>query len=274
MLDALAGADGPAHGANGQSPAGTDALIALLGRRTGELHVQLAMGEDQSFAPEPFHRAALVGAAEEMRARADTHLHMLSSSLARLDGETRPRAVQILEQRAALLDVFTRMATIENAGLRIRCHGDYHLGQTLVTDGDVVIVDFEGEPARPLSERRRKSSPLRDVAGMLRSFSYVATAASRARHERGVEAAADASQAWDASAARLFLSAYLGAVTRAAVLPPAQRDLIALLRAYLVDKATYEIGYELNNRPDWVAIPLAGVLRCLDDAAAGSETPR
>jgi len=170
----------------------------------------------------------------------------------------------VLDRRAALLDVFTTMAALNDAGLRIRCHGDYHLGQTLVTDADVVILDFEGEPLKPLPERRDRSSPLRDVAGMLRSFSYAATAAARSRTDDGSNAAAGTLEGWEAGASRLFLSAYFDAVGSHAVLPAQQRNTDALLRAYVVDKAIYEIGYELNNRPDWVAIPLTGVLRWAD----------
>jgi trehalose synthase-fused probable maltokinase len=264
MLDALASIDDAARDPNRHSPRPADDLPALLGRRTGELHVHLARGEDESFVPEPFRGAVLAHAAEEMRTRVQAHLDLLSLSLARLDEATRGQAVQVLESRAALVDVFTTMAALDDAGQRIRCHGDYHLGQTLVTDRDVVILDFEGEPARPLAERRIKSSPLRDVAGMLRSFSYAATAAARSRQSGAAAGTFGAWQAWEASAARLFVSAYLDAVAHARILPAQQRDVDALLRAYVVDKAIYEVGYELNNRPDWVAIPLAGVLRCLD----------
>ena len=181
-------------------------------------------------------------------------------------------ATAVLDARNSLLDVFTTMAALDDAGQRIRCHGDYHLGQTLVTEQDVVILDFEGEPARPLSERRAKSSPLKDVAGMLRSFSYAATTAARSGNAGVSNAAVGAQQAWEAAAARLFLSAYFEATAGNPILPAYRRDADSLLRAYLVEKATYEIAYELNNRPDWVAIPLAGVLQCLDAAPVVPES--
>ena len=130
---------------------------------------------------------------------------------------------------------------------RIRCHGDYHLGQTLVADGDVVILDFEGEPARPIAERREKSSPLRDVAGMLRSFAYAAQVSGRGA-------------SWEESVATAFLDGYRAAADHAEFLPD-DAGFATLLEAFVLDKTLYELGYELNNRPDWVALPLAALAR-------------
>jgi trehalose synthase-fused probable maltokinase len=144
MLDVLGSVD-----TDGKSPSTADALPVLLGRRTGELHVHLAMGEGESLAPEPFQGAALARAAEEMRTRAEAHLDVLVASVNQLDQETRTSATQVLDMRRTLVHVFTTMAALEDGGQRIRCHGDYHLGQTLITDDNVVILDFEGEPARP-----------------------------------------------------------------------------------------------------------------------------
>jgi maltose alpha-D-glucosyltransferase/alpha-amylase len=153
---------------------------------------------------------------------------------------------------------------VRHGGGRIRCHGDYHLGQVLVTEGDVVIIDFEGEPARPLAERRAKASPLRDVAGMLRSFSYAALtglgAATQTRPE-DVERLAPWAELWETWVGAVFLRAYLAATRGAAFLPPDVDDLETLLQAFILDKALYELGYELNNRPDWVHIPLTGLRR-------------
>jgi maltose alpha-D-glucosyltransferase/alpha-amylase len=153
---------------------------------------------------------------------------------------------------------------IRSPGARIRCHGDYHLGQVLVTEGDIVIIDFEGEPARPIAERRAKNSPLRDVAGMLRSFSYAALAglgaATKTRPE-DVERLAPWADLWEVWVGAVFLRAYLLATRGAGFLPSESDDVDALLQGFVVDKALYELGYELNNRPDWVHIPLAGLLR-------------
>ena len=271
MLQGLASVANGTQDSTRESQWPADTLPSVLGRRTGELHVHLARGDDEAFAPEPLSGTVLRDAAAAMHARAEAHLDLLAASLSRLDEPTRARATQVLNSREALLNVFAAMAALEDAGQRIRCHGDYHLGQILITDDDVVILDFEGEPARALVERRAKSSPLRDVAGMLRSFSYAATTAARSRDREVAAAGTPALDAWEADAARVFLRSYLDAVAGTGMLPRESRDRDALLRAYVVDKAVYEVGYELNNRPDWVAVPLAGVLRGLQDAKTTVE---
>ncbi|HKI92617.1 MAG TPA: hypothetical protein VJ986_09980, partial [Gaiellaceae bacterium] len=144
-------------------------------------------------------------------------------------------------------------------GRQIRTHGDYHLGQTLWDGKDWVILDFEGEPARPFVERRRKRSPLRDVAGMLRSFAYVATASQVAR---GVEPPED----WEERARGRFLDGYFEAVDPM-LLPSGQAAIERLLTVFELEKAVYELRYELDNRPDWVGIPVAGIQRLIEQAA-------
>ena len=146
---------------------------------------------------------------------------------------------------------------IGSGGRLIRTHGDYHLGQTMLAERGWVILDFEGEPARPLPERRRKRSPLRDVAGMLRSFAY---AASAAEQHRGAPAAAD----WEARARAAFLDGYFETVDHS-LLPPGADATARLLSVFELEKAVYELRYELNNRPDWVGIPVAGIVRLLSD---------
>jgi maltokinase len=148
------------------------------------------------------------------------------------------------------------LSHIGAGGRVIRHHGDYHLGQCLLTGRGWVILDFEGEPARSLTERRRKRSPLRDVAGMLRSFAYAASALSL---QRG----GAVSEGWEADARREFLEGYLTAVDPA-LLPPGQDAIGRLLSVFELEKAIYELHYELNNRPDWVGIPVAGILRLLE----------
>jgi trehalose synthase-fused probable maltokinase len=141
-------------------------------------------------------------------------------------------------------------------GLAIRIHGDYHLGQTLLTPRGWVILDFEGEPARPLPERRQKRSPLRDVASMLRSFAYV-TAAAEILHGR------QPPEDFEERARERFLEAYFGSVDRA-LLPPGEVAIANLLSIFELEKAIYELRYELDNRPDWVGIPVAGIRRLLE----------
>ena len=158
------------------------------------------------------------------------------------------------------------------AGMSIRTHGDYHLGQTLwaaraavggtppADTGDWVIIDFEGEPARSLTDRRRKRSPLRDVAGMLRSFAYAATAAELLRDT-------PAPDGWEEQAREQFLDGYLATV-EPSLLPSGQAAIDRLLAVFELEKAVYELRYELDNRPDWVGIPVAGIQRLIERAAA------
>jgi maltose alpha-D-glucosyltransferase/alpha-amylase len=152
-------------------------------------------------------------------------------------------------------------------GQRIRCHGDFHLGQVLYTGKDFIIIDFEGEPARPLGERRIKRSPLRDVAGMIRSFDYVVHVALFRQLETGGLRSEQAVQVepwlrlWFSWVSATYLRAYLETVRSSDLLPQTHTELGALLDAYLFEKAIYEVGYELNNRPNWLKIPLQGILQ-------------
>jgi trehalose synthase-fused probable maltokinase len=142
----------------------------------------------------------------------------------------------------------------DDAGFMIRHHGDYHLGQLLHSaGGEFMIIDFEGEPSRPLAQRRRKASPLRDVAGMLRSFAYLAIVAG-------------GPDDWEEQARSRFLDGYLGVVD-AALLPSGQAAVDRLLAVYELEKAVYELRYELDNRPDWVGIPVAGIQRLIEQVA-------
>ena len=240
-------------------------LADVLGRRTGELHVRLAAAvDDPAFAPEPYAAGDVHAMTAAVRRHADQQFALLERSLDRLDDRRRELAQSLLGRRADVLRVLEEADDVRGGGRRIRCHGDYHLGQVLVTESDVMILDFEGEPARPLAERREKGSPLRDVAGMLRSFSYAALtalgAATLTRPE-DLERLAPWADLWEAWASSIYLHAYLGATRDGSILPPRAEDLDALLPAFLLDKALYELGYELNNRPEWVHIPLAGLLR-------------
>jgi maltose alpha-D-glucosyltransferase/alpha-amylase len=242
------------------------ATAGILGRRTGELHVQLSAAEpdDRAFAPEPFTPDDARHAADEMRRHADEQLRLLEASIDRLDERHRNLAHEVLAHRQELLQQIDELRKIRSVSSRIRCHGDYHLGQVLVTEGDVVILDFEGEPARPLPERRRKASPLRDVAGMLRSFGYAALTglhAAALTRPGDVEALAPWADVWETWVSAAFLRAYLAATRDTPLLPARDDDREILLQAFVMDKALYELGYELNSRPDWVHIPLAGLLR-------------
>jgi maltose alpha-D-glucosyltransferase/alpha-amylase len=153
--------------------------------------------------------------------------------------------------------------------MRIRCHGDYHLGQVLHTGGDFVIIDFEGEPARSIGERRIKHSPLKDVAGMLRSFhyaSYVALhgQASTVIRSEDVPVLEEWARAWYLWVSSTFLRSYLDLMSDVPVLPPRPDDIASMLDGYLLQKALYEVNYEMNNRPDWLVVPLQGIMQVLE----------
>jgi maltokinase len=168
------------------------------------------------------------------------------------------RVAEITNRGEEIRDRLQLLSHVGVGGKLIRHHGDYHLGQTLLSrEGDWVILDFEGEPARPLLERRRKRSPLRDVAGMLRSFAYVASASD-------IQRSHPAPEGWEARARDAFLGAYLEAV-EPSLLPASESGTEKLLQIFELEKAVYELRYELNNRPDWVGIPVRGILRLLEE---------
>jgi maltose alpha-D-glucosyltransferase/alpha-amylase len=239
---------------------------AMLGRRTAEMHRLLASGTGADFAPQPLDRAALAALADGMRAHATASLDLLAQRLDTLNEPSRAHAAAVLAQRAALVSRLDALRVESAAGVRIRIHGDYHLGQVLRTEEDFVILDFEGEPARSIAERRAPQSPLKDVAGMVRSFSYAAYAALFAftvhapDDYSALEPWADTWQHWSGDA---FLKGYLAAMEGAPILPndPQVRDRV--LAAFMIDKALYELSYELNNRPDWVRIPLVGIRKLI-----------
>lgn len=159
--------------------------------------------------------------------------------------------------------VFEQLRDLASPGLAIRVHGDYHLGQVLRTDTGWFVLDFEGEPARPLDERRERSSPLKDVAGMLRSFHYATAVALREREEFEVEALSVKGAAWEQRNRDAFLDGYFTTDGIADLLPPSAEDSLASLAAWELDKAIYEVGYERDHRPDWVEIPQTAIARLL-----------
>jgi len=239
----------------------------LLGQRTAELHIALGSeADDPAFAPEPFTMFYQRSLYQSMRNLTGRTLVLLQSQLGRLQEEAAGDASAILGLEERLLARFRRIIDGKLHGQRIRTHGDYHLGQVLFTGRDFVITDFEGEPARPLSERRIKRSPLRDVAGMLRSYHYAAHASMldaeiHTPHERVARIAFG--ESWYYAVAAGFLQQYLETMSDSPLLPPTQDEIEVLLDAYLLEKAVYELGYEMNNRPAWAAIPLLAVRQLL-----------
>jgi maltose alpha-D-glucosyltransferase/alpha-amylase len=236
----------------------------LLGRRVGEMHVALARTSGAAFSPEPFTRLYQRSLFQSMRSQARMTIELLRSQLSHLDEPAQRIARQMLECERSIYAKFGVLLHDLIDARRIRCHGDLHLGQVLFTGKDFVIIDFEGEPERPISERRIKAPAMRDVAGMLRSFHYAAHAALRGQTQafamqqagKPIEAWANY---WSSWVARTFLRTYLAAASAVKFLPSDPEKLDALLRVYLLEKALYELRYELNNRPDWVHIPLEGI---------------
>jgi maltose alpha-D-glucosyltransferase/alpha-amylase len=250
---------------------------ALGGQRTAEMHRALGTdGGNPDFAPEPVTADDLSAWAEAATREADAVLARLRDALTGLPEDARPDAEAVLARRDEIARRFAAAATASPSGVKTRIHGDYHLGQVLVSKGDLVIIDFEGEPSRPLDERRAKSAPLRDVAGMLRSFDYAAAMAlSRFRDNHGaeLEEARVKALAWRDRTRRDYLVSYLDTVGD---LKPAPALTAALLDLFTLQKAIYEVGYELANRPAWVRIPLAGVSDVLNDpkgVTAWAERP-
>ena len=247
------------------------ASARTLGRRTAELHVALASAGGNAFAPEPLDAPELDALARHMRAHAEASLARLEERAASLNDATRPHAEAVLAARARLLERLDAVRDLDAAGMRIRVHGDYHLGQVLRTEEDFVILDFEGEPARSIADRRAKQSPLKDVAGMLRSFSYAANAALFAftlHAPDEFEALERWAETWRHWVANAFLHGYDEVIGLSSILPRGH-DFDVLLRAFTIDKALYELGYELNNRPDWVRIPLMGLAKLVNPAQNG-----
>jgi maltose alpha-D-glucosyltransferase/alpha-amylase len=243
----------------------------LMAQRTAELHI--ALGKEHRsprFVPEPFtdfYRQALY---HRMLGLTNQTFHLLRQRLKGLPEAAQVDAGQVLELEGLIRKRFRQLRDRKITATRIRCHGDYHLGQLLFTGKDFIIIDFEGEPSRPLSERSIKRSPLRDVAGMVRSFHYASYAALFGQVP-GVIATPDAApilepwaRFWYAWVSAAFLKVYFHTASQAAFLPRTREELDVLLDAHLLEKAVYEVTYELNNRPDWVRIPLQGILQLME----------
>ena len=235
-----------------------------LGRRTAELHLALASAKDDpAFAPEPIKEEQLRTLTATVRHRALQVFDVLKERMPRLPDEVIELAAAVLSRRSRLLEQVDALKLEKYQAWRIRVHGDFHLGQVLRVNKDFVILDFEGEPARPLAERRAKQSPLKDVAGMLRSFSYAAYSSLINYATRCADDIAKLepwAQLWERCVSAEFLHAYRDTVQSAQFLPTQDADFRRLLNVFMVDKVLYEVLYELNARPTWVRIPLMGVL--------------
>ena len=238
-------------------------MARTLGARTAELHLALASDrEDPAFAPEPFTSLYRRSLYQSLRNEARRAFQLLEERRPTLPPEARLSAPEIaaLEERA--LETYAALRDRRIEGQRIRCHGDYHLGQVLYAGSDFVIIDFEGEPGRSTTERRIKRSPLRDVCGMLRSFDYAAQAPFHAIERGGVVREEDVAtlrpwaRFWRAWISSSFLRTYLHRIEGAELVPRDRGQLEVLLSALLLEKNVYELAYELNHRADWAPLPL------------------
>jgi maltose alpha-D-glucosyltransferase/alpha-amylase len=243
----------------------------LLAVRTAEMHRALASESvDPLFRPEPFSKLYQRSLFQSMSSLTNQVLSQFKRQLKRLPEDIREMGGEILARQEDILTRFRLLTNKKIRAKRLRCHGDFHLGQVLYTGKDFVIIDFEGEPARPVSERRIKRSPLQDVAGMLRSFHYAVYSALRDEEERGsfhrdnragMEAWVEDWRLWISAE---YLHTYLADSMDSGFLPDTAEEIKVLLDAYLLEKAVYELGYEMNNRPAWVRIPLQGIQQLLD----------
>ena len=270
LCERLAAADNAADVEERVAALGVEALTEAheLGAVTGRLHAALASDSGPpDFRPEPITgedvgrwRHALVRDLDRLTAE-------IAAASARMPPADRAALESLLNARARIERAAEDLVLLaDGTAHKIRCHGDYHLGQVLKTAESFVVIDFEGEPARSVDERRAKQCPLRDVAGMLRSFDYVAHTALAARPEPGRARLRPALEAWKQLATRAFLSGYLMAAGKSPerLLPRSPEVLRRACAAFELEKACYELRYELNNRPDWISIPLAGISRLLE----------
>ena len=245
---------------------GYNALIRTLGLRTGELHAAFARSAGlPAFEPVPLTDADVAALAERVRADAAEVLDRLARRRDTLPEAVRGDADRLLSERERLLVRIAERAKQRAGGSKTRVHGDYHLGQVLLVQNDFVITDFEGEPSRTMAERAQKHSPLKDVAGMLRSFDYAMHAALFkfvAVRPDAKEAVEPAGGQWQQHATGAFLDGYEEGA-RAGGLASPRTQAKGLLELFMLEKAIYELKYEVDNRPDWVRIPVSGLLAAL-----------
>ena len=237
--------------------------VGLLGQRSAEMHLALASdADDPNFAPEPFSKLYQRSLYQSHRSNVLRGLQFLQRQVNKLPEEMRAEADQLVEQKSDILDYLHHIVDGKISAKKTRIHGDYHLGQVLFTGKDFVIIDFEGEPSKTPSERRLKYSPFKDVAGMIRSFHYVVHHALFHRasiRPEDINFLEPWVEPWYRMVSGTFLQSYLQTIGDAPILPKETSDLELLLHIFLINKGIYELSYELNNRPDWLIVPIRGV---------------
>ncbi|GAA4457642.1 maltose alpha-D-glucosyltransferase [Rurimicrobium arvi] len=238
------------------------AKASLLGTRTAEMHLALlAADEDPAFIPEPFSLHYQRSLFSSFQALTRSAFQLLEQNIGTLSGHIRAEAEALLTRKADILNRFRDIYRKKYDVVKIRIHGDYHLGQVIFKGPDVFLLDFEGEPARSYSERRLKRSALRDVAGMIRSFNYAAynSILLENNQEEAEPELLHQMQQWQQYMSEVFLDAYIETVQGTPLVPEDRNDLMQLLQIFILEKAVYELAYELNNRPDWALVPIKAI---------------
>jgi maltose alpha-D-glucosyltransferase/alpha-amylase len=242
--------------------------MAQLGQITAEMHLALGRAqEDPAFVPEPFSKLYQRSVYQSMRNLTRRTMESLRRNLFRLPEGVRDEAGSVLHREQRLLQILSRITEHKIEAMKIRIHGDYHLGQVLRSGNNFLIIDFEGEPARPLSERRLKRSCFKDVAGMIRSFHYAAYSAlfNQSSIRAGdVDYLRSWVTPWYQAVSGLFLRSYMQTMGDSPLVPQNKRELELMFDIFLLEKAVYELGYELNNRPDWISIPVRGIVQIME----------
>lgn len=246
-------------------------MMTLLGKRTAEMHLALSGDyENPEFSPEPFSQLYQRSLYQSMNGQVQLNFQQLEKRLNILPSNSKGCAENVIELQRRIVEILRKITHRKINATKIRVHGDYHLGQVLYTGKDFVIMDFEGEPARPLSERKLKRSPFKDVAGMIRSFHYAAYGAllvNTVFRSTDIVRLEEWVEPWFRYVSSVFIRAYLDTAKDAPFVPSDKDEVEILLQTFLLDKAVYELGYEMNNRPDWVIIPLKGILQVVHDAS-------
>jgi maltose alpha-D-glucosyltransferase/alpha-amylase len=250
-------------------------LAGTLGQRTAELHRALAVESgNPDFEPEPITEEDTSRWVDAAKAQAQRAFGRLEQASSRLTGDEHAQAQALLARHQECIDLIGSLIAGGVTAFKTRYHGDYHLGQVLKAQNDWFIIDFEGEPAKSLDQRRAKHSPLRDVAGMLRSFNYAAWAAVKRVEDLQADAGPKvlgSALEWEQRAAKAFLTSYHDAITGCPSYPADEAVAKRLLDLFTLEKALYEIAYEAANRPAWLGIPIKGVTGILDAHAASPQ---
>jgi len=243
--------------------------VELLGTRTAEMHLALLKGKnDAAFKPEKFNKEYVQWLNGNMLTLLNKRMNLLKDNYARLDKNARKLADSFIDNEEKIERFFKKVLDGKLNSKRIRIHGDYHLGQVLFTGYDYLIIDFEGEPESSIADRKIKHSPLKDVAGMIRSFHYAVCAKlyfSQETQNVNPERLQKAADRWYKLITEAYIDAYMQAIEDINGIFGSRAELNFLLQLHLLEKAVYELGYELNGRPEWIRIPLKGIQHVLDE---------